>query len=111
MTDHSERGSMDAQTARRVDEDRMADDERRAELEAVARALAGDDQGPWYAFEEDAEKAIAALDRVRDARGDDEGCPDCHKTPETCWLPPKLCKHPARSPQSEDDEGLCPECQ
>jgi hypothetical protein len=39
--------------------------EQRAEVEAVARALAGDDSGPWYAYEEDAERAVAALDAVR----------------------------------------------
>jgi hypothetical protein len=39
--------------------------EQRAEVEAVARALAGDDSGPWYAYEEDAERAVAALDAAR----------------------------------------------
>jgi chromosome segregation ATPase len=55
----------------------MADDDRRAEIEAVARELKHNDEcGPGPVSEEeyraDAEAIIAALDRVRDARGDDE---------------------------------------
>jgi len=38
------------------------------------------------------------------AAQDQDKCLECGKTPETCWLPPHLCKHPARSPQDEDHE-------
>jgi hypothetical protein len=53
----------------------MSDDERRAEVEAVARVL--DDELPATRYSQEAvrevaEDCIVALDRVRDARGDDE---------------------------------------
>jgi len=47
---------------------------------------------------------LNALDAVRSsgsaAQNQEGDCPDCGKTgktPETCWLPPHLCSHPARS--------------
>jgi hypothetical protein len=51
------------------------DDDRRAEIEAVADILAweyGLSERPSRRILEAAAKCIAALDRVRDARGDDE---------------------------------------
>jgi hypothetical protein len=48
----------------------MADDERRAEIEAVARAIR--DFAPMCDSMAAAQAARTALDRVRDARGDDE---------------------------------------
>jgi hypothetical protein len=50
----------------------------RAEIEAVARAMRGVVlAGHASEWDELAVAAIDALDRVRDARDDDEGLPDC----------------------------------
>ena len=82
----------------------MAGDERRAEIEAVARALTDwpdewdeHDEGDKDVFRRMAADGIVALDRVRDARGDDEdsypiGHPDVN---------PTRCP----SPQVEDHEA------
>jgi hypothetical protein len=87
----------------------------RAEIEAVARALAKlandtaeqvgmeHDYG-WEEYEAEAETAIAALDRVRDARGDDEaarcGCNELlggHRDECPKW---------GESPQGENHEAV-----
>src|SRR3954469_24484925 len=91
----------------------MADDERRAEIEAVRWAT----RPPLRP--EDAEKVIAALDRVRDARDDEAGqrfwCPDCGASEihhDWCEaFPGEPVVHgnreapTARSPQDEDHEA------
>src|SRR4051794_37327511 len=82
------------------------DDDRRAEIEAVARELHAR-LAHLYSFaacESFAVPAITALDRVRDARGDDEADPiqlgDQAAPEEGDW--PRA----ARSPQDEDHEAL-----
>jgi hypothetical protein len=89
-------------------------DERRAEIEAVARAL--HEQG--FGFDIDADPvaresmfsvARVVLDRLRDAQGDDEaarcGCNELlggHRDECPKWGDPPA----ARSPQGEDHEAL-----
>jgi hypothetical protein len=76
----------------------------RAEIEVVARAIC-EAIGVHYSlrFQEVAERAIEALDRVRDARGDDEagrcGCNELlggHRDECPKW---------GESPQGEDHEA------
>lgn len=108
----------------------MADDERQAEIEAAARAFLpetpithpaigeiGPDAPAAIRYEQRREALAAALDRVRNARGDDEACPDCWggrpKWAGTMPAPPcPTCDGTGkRSPQGEDDEkcghGAC----
>jgi hypothetical protein len=91
-------------------------DERRAELDAVARELKHNDEcGPGPVSEAeyraDAEAIIAALDRVRDARRDDEDRCECkvrvaapgergERLSNGCPV-----HGAARSPQGEDHEA------
>jgi hypothetical protein len=108
-----------------------SDDERQAEIEAVARAIYDTQENgvPWDSetlddwrkdYErEKARAAIAMLDRVRDARGDDErsalnqtrcsGCTEAVKDEEPLRFRSGVLWHEAclaRSPQDEDDEEL-----
>lgn len=69
----------------------MAGDERRAEIEAVARALTDwpdewdeHDEGDKDVFRRMAADGIVALDRVRDARGDDEALLEATKREAAC---------------------------
>jgi hypothetical protein len=85
-----------------------ADDERRAEIEAaldtldrVLRAMRSHARENWRSgYVHLADKGLAALDRVRDARGDECNCysrafKDPMQHAPTC---------PARSPQGEDNK-------
>jgi hypothetical protein len=93
----------------------MADDERRAEIEAIQRVLEDADLHMHMRMdsmplkgdpaEEVAEDVLAALDRLRDARGDDEGqffvCDKCGER-----LPGDVAiEHYCRSSQGEDHEA------
>jgi hypothetical protein len=105
----------------------MADDERRAEIEAMARAIyeampgkgwtdrvrgghvAWDDLKDWMR-DDWRNAALAALDRVRDARGDDDD-PTPAVTPEQVKRANEMGRgggtmrtRPARSPQGEGHE-------
>jgi hypothetical protein len=61
---------------------------------------------PGETLDDLAARALAAADAVSQGEGDRQpgGCPECRKTPETCWLPPWLCKHPSR-PSSASSSG------
>jgi hypothetical protein len=78
----------------------------RAEIEAVAREMGG--PAAWPMFLRAAAMAIEAVDRVRDARGDDEaarcGCNELvggHRDECPKWGDAP----PARFPQGEDHEA------
>jgi hypothetical protein len=121
----------------------MADDERRAEAEVEAVAypiFVGVAKAPWTRRDDDelcpvepfsknharnlARAAIKELDRVRDARGDDEGpalnqtccsgCTEAVRDEEPLRFRSGVLWHEAclaaRSPQDEDHEVPCPRC-